>query len=59
VEKPGAVRFSRAVGVEIERTKGYGMKQAMHRVCLPPGSNIEPEKNIPSAVNLLQKQLTF
>ena len=31
----------------------------MHRVCLLLGSNIEPEKNIPLAVNLLQKQLTI
>ena len=35
------------------------MKQAMHRVCLLLGSNIQPEKNIPLAVNLLQKQLTI
>src|SRR5688500_11861781 len=35
------------------------MKQAMHQVCLLLGSNIQPEKNIPLAVNLLQKQLTI
>jgi len=35
------------------------MKQAMHRVCLLLGSNIEPEKNLPLAVNLLKKQLTI
>ena len=31
----------------------------MHRICLLLGSNIQPEKNLPLAVNLLQKQLTI
>jgi len=31
----------------------------MHRVCLLLGSNIQPEKNIPLAMSLLQKQLTI
>ena len=35
------------------------MKQSMHRVGLLLGSNIQPEKNLPLAVNLLQKQLTI
>ena len=35
------------------------MKQTMHRVCLLLGSNIQPEKNLPLAVNLLQKQVTI
>jgi len=30
----------------------------MHRVCLLLGSNIQPEKNIPLVVNLLQKRVT-
>jgi 2-amino-4-hydroxy-6-hydroxymethyldihydropteridine diphosphokinase len=35
------------------------MTQVMHRVCLLLGSNIQPEKNIPLAVDLLRKQLTI
>lgn len=35
------------------------MKQAMHQAGLLLGSNIQPEKNIPLAVNLLHKQLTI
>ena len=34
------------------------MKQVMHQAGLLLGSNIQPEKNIPLAVRLLQKQLT-
>jgi 2-amino-4-hydroxy-6-hydroxymethyldihydropteridine diphosphokinase len=33
------------------------MKPIAHRVCLLLGSNIEPEKNIPLAVALLQKRM--
>lgn len=35
------------------------MKQAMHQACLLVGSNIRPTKNIPLAVNLLQKYMTI
>jgi 2-amino-4-hydroxy-6-hydroxymethyldihydropteridine diphosphokinase len=31
----------------------------VHKACLLLGSNIEPEKNIPKAVNLLQEKLTI
>jgi 2-amino-4-hydroxy-6-hydroxymethyldihydropteridine diphosphokinase len=31
----------------------------VHRVCLLLGSNIQPEKNLPLAVDLLRKQLTI
>ena len=34
------------------------MKQVMHKAGLLLGSNIQPEKNIPLAVKLLQKRLT-
>jgi 2-amino-4-hydroxy-6-hydroxymethyldihydropteridine diphosphokinase len=34
------------------------MKPVMHQVCLLLGSNIQPEQNIPRAVNLLQEKLT-
>jgi 2-amino-4-hydroxy-6-hydroxymethyldihydropteridine diphosphokinase len=35
------------------------MKTVSHQVCLLLGSNIEPEKNIPKAINLLQEKLTI
>ena len=35
------------------------MKQSVHRVGLLLGSNVKPEKNLPLAVNLLQRQLTI
>ncbi|MFA5468594.1 MAG: 2-amino-4-hydroxy-6-hydroxymethyldihydropteridine diphosphokinase [Sphaerochaetaceae bacterium] len=55
VEKPGAVRFSRSVGVEIERRK----TERLHTVCLLLGSNIEGEKNLPKALQLLKGSLTL
>ena len=35
------------------------MKTHLHHVCLLLGSNIEPEKNIPKAVTLLQAKVTI
>jgi 2-amino-4-hydroxy-6-hydroxymethyldihydropteridine diphosphokinase len=35
------------------------MKTLYHQVCLLLGSNIEPEENIPKAMNLLQEKLTI
>jgi 2-amino-4-hydroxy-6-hydroxymethyldihydropteridine diphosphokinase len=35
------------------------MKQAMHQACLLVGSNIQPAKNIPLAVSLLQSHMTI
>jgi 2-amino-4-hydroxy-6-hydroxymethyldihydropteridine diphosphokinase len=35
------------------------MKQAMHQACLLLGSNIQPTKNIPLAVSLLQSHMTI
>jgi FolB domain-containing protein len=55
VEKPGAVRFSRSVGVEIERWVEEEQKQP-HQVFILIGSNIDPEKNVATALNLLQQQ---
>lgn len=52
VEKPGALRFSRSVGVEITRTRA-DVEARPHRVFVALGSNIEPERNLPRAVELL------
>ena len=47
VEKPGALRFSRSVGVEIER--GRGDHRASNRAFVALGSNIQPERYLPAA----------
>lgn len=53
VEKPGAVRFARSVGVEIDRARdGRGLNRAFVSL----GSNIAPERNLTSAVRLLAEQ---
>ena len=53
VEKPGAVRFSRSVGVEIERWLEE-KSEPQHEAVVLFGSNIEPEKNVPQAIARLQ-----
>ncbi len=55
VEKPGAVRYSESVGVEIERSRD----QLYHTVCLLLGSNIEGEKNLVEALNLLKGEINL
>ena len=51
VEKPGALRFARSVGVEIDRTQA-GLKPA-NRVFISLGSNTDPERNLSEAVRRL------
>ena len=51
VEKPGALRFARSVGVEIERDRA-GQAPA-NRVFVSMGSNVEPEHYLPEAVRRL------
>lgn len=52
VEKPGALRFSRSVGVEIERGRA-DLEPPTHRVFVVLGSNIEPEHHLREAVQRL------
>jgi dihydroneopterin aldolase/2-amino-4-hydroxy-6-hydroxymethyldihydropteridine diphosphokinase len=51
VEKPGALRFARSVGIEIHRT--HADLRRPNRVLVSLGSNIEPEVNLPEAVRRL------
>ncbi len=55
VDKPGALRFARSVGVTISRGQpGRGMAEArLNRAYLSLGSNVDKERNIVSAVRLL------
>ncbi len=57
VEKPGAVRFAKSVGVEIEREQPQENKP-IHQAYLSLGSNIEPVKNIYLAVDKLRQMVT-
>jgi len=52
VEKPGALRFARSVGVEIQRTR-TDLEQQTHRVFLALGSNINAEHNLRATVRRL------
>jgi dihydroneopterin aldolase / 2-amino-4-hydroxy-6-hydroxymethyldihydropteridine diphosphokinase len=51
VEKPGALRFARSVGVEIRRTRAD--LHGMNRVFVSLGSNVDPERNLVEAVRRL------
>jgi 2-amino-4-hydroxy-6-hydroxymethyldihydropteridine diphosphokinase len=50
VEKPGALRFARSVGVAVERTRA---DLAAQQVLVSLGANIQPERNLPEAVRRL------
>ena len=52
VEKPGALRFARSVGVTIERTRADLAPHAV-RVLVSLGSNVDPERNLPAALQQL------
>jgi 2-amino-4-hydroxy-6-hydroxymethyldihydropteridine diphosphokinase len=52
VEKPGALRFARSVGVEIQRTRA-DLGKRTNRVLVSLGSNINPEHNLKAAVQRL------
>jgi 2-amino-4-hydroxy-6-hydroxymethyldihydropteridine diphosphokinase len=51
VEKPGALRFARSVGVEIDRSRVEPRRA--NRAFISLGSNIEAERNLPAAVRRL------
>lgn len=53
LEKPGALRFARSVGVTLERSRADFRPHALRRVYLVLGSNIAPERNLPEAVRRL------
>ena len=55
VEKPGALRFARSVGVEIHRTRA-DLERRRNRVFIAIGSNINAEENLQAAVRLLAEQ---
>jgi len=53
VEKPGALRFARSVGVEIERTR-EDLAAQPNRVFVALGSNIDPVTNLQAGVAMLR-----
>jgi dihydroneopterin aldolase / 2-amino-4-hydroxy-6-hydroxymethyldihydropteridine diphosphokinase len=55
VEKPGALRFARSVGVEVVRTRSE-LAREPSQVFLTLGSNIDPATNLRAAVGRLRKQ---
>jgi 2-amino-4-hydroxy-6-hydroxymethyldihydropteridine diphosphokinase len=57
VEKPGALRFARSVGVEIRRSRAEGAR-LRNRAFVALGSNIEPEANLREAVRRLATHCT-
>lgn len=56
LEKPGALRFARSVGVDITRTRVE--LESKNRVFVTLGSNIEPVRNLAAAVEHLRDQVT-
>lgn len=54
VEKPGALRFARSVGVEIERTRANLVPP--NRAFISLGSNIKPEQNLVEGVRRLAER---
>jgi 2-amino-4-hydroxy-6-hydroxymethyldihydropteridine diphosphokinase len=58
VEKPGALRFARSVGVAIHRTQD-DLAARPNRVFVSLGANIEPEQNLPEAANRLASRCTL
>jgi dihydroneopterin aldolase/2-amino-4-hydroxy-6-hydroxymethyldihydropteridine diphosphokinase len=57
VEKPGALRFARSVGVEIQRARA-GAERASQYVFVALGSNMDSEHNMRRAVEMLAARLS-
>jgi len=55
VEKPGALRFARSVGVEIHRTRA-DVERRQNRAFIAMGSNIDAADNLREATRLLAEQ---
>ena len=53
LNKPGAVRYSKTVGIEISRQR---QSTAAQDIYFSIGSNIQPEQNIRSALNMLENE---
>lgn len=58
VEKPGALRFARSVGVEIYRTRA-DLEKRRNRAFIAMGSNIDAENNLREATRLLAEACTL
>ncbi len=56
VEKPGALRFARSVGVDLTRTRAD--LPPRHEVFITLGSNLSPELNLRAAVRMLAGRCT-
>jgi 2-amino-4-hydroxy-6-hydroxymethyldihydropteridine diphosphokinase len=56
VEKPSALRFARSVGVEITRNRQLAAARNLAYIGL--GSNIDPERHLPQAIQELKQQFT-
>jgi len=52
VEKPGALRFARSVGVQIDRARA-DLEPRLIRAFISIGSNVDAERNLPEAVRRL------
>jgi dihydroneopterin aldolase / 2-amino-4-hydroxy-6-hydroxymethyldihydropteridine diphosphokinase len=55
VEKPGALRFARSVGVEVVRTRSE-LAAEPSRVFITVGSNIDPVANLRAAIQRLREE---
>ncbi len=58
VEKPGALRFARSVGVQIERARG-DLSVSPSRVLVSLGSNIDAERNLREATRRLSQRASL
>jgi dihydroneopterin aldolase / 2-amino-4-hydroxy-6-hydroxymethyldihydropteridine diphosphokinase len=55
VEKPGALRFARSVGIEVVRTRS-DLEKEPTRTFISMGSNIDPAENLQAALHRLRER---